>query len=124
MDKKTVFLLDGLGAVVSCLCLGAVLPAVQSWIGMPTAVLHGLALVAGSFALYSLSCFFFANHDKPRWLLGIIALNLAYCFLSLALLCLFWSDLTTLGVLYFAAEKLIVLGIVLLEWKIRESLLR
>ena len=122
LNKRNIFLLDGLGAVVSCLFLGLVLPALQPYIGMPLFVLYGLAALAFSFALYSLSCYYFADHNNPKWLLGIITLNLSYCLLSLILLMRFWGLLTPFGATYFIAEKLIVLGIVSLEWRVRARL--
>jgi hypothetical protein len=84
---------------------------------MAVDVLWGLALLAGSFAVYSLASYIFADHQHPRWLTGIIALNLGYCVLSGSVLVLFWSDLTFLGILYFLSEKFIVLAIVSQEWK-------
>ncbi len=122
LDKKSVFLLDGLGAVTSCLCLGLLLPALQEHIGMPLPVLHGLASLAALFAIYSLSCYRFADHDQPRWLTIIIGLNLAYCLLSLVLMVKFASLLTVWGFAYFLGEKLVVLGIVSLEWRVLKSL--
>lgn len=118
LDRRTIFLVDGLGAVVSALSLGVVLPAFQPSIGMPLAVLHFLAALAAGFSVYSLSVFRFADHSKPLWLRIIIAANLSYCALSLTLVVNYFAQLTALGLSYFLLEKVIVLGIVGLEWRI------
>lgn len=55
LTLKQLFFIDGVGAVVSALMLGTILPAVNSYIGMPVLVLHYLGLLACVFAIYSFS---------------------------------------------------------------------
>jgi hypothetical protein len=88
---------------------------------MPKNVLYSLASLACFFAFYSLSCYKFADHSKPVWLSGIITFNLLYCALSLFLMVKYASLLTVWGFAYFVGEKLVVLAIVILEWKVRAS---
>lgn len=118
MNRRTIFLLDGVGALISALSLGVILPAFQEWIGMPHKVLYQLASLATIFAFYSLTRYKFADLSNPNWLRGIIALNLSYCALSLTLVVTHFESLTALGLTYFILEKVIVLAIVGLEWKI------
>lgn len=112
LNSKTIFLLDGVGALISLLALGLLLPAFQSYIGMPIMILYGLATLALTFAVYSLSCYQFADHSNPIWLKLIICANLSYCLISLACIFVFFEDLTWLGLTYFVAEKFIVMFIV------------
>ena len=55
--KHTLFLMDGIGALVSALMLGFVLPHPMYFdlIGMPVVTLNGLAGLAVIFAGYSLT---------------------------------------------------------------------
>lgn len=118
LNKKSIFLLDGVGALVSALSLGIVLPAIQSWIGMPLKVLYLLATLALFFAAYSFTRYKFADLSNPVWLKGIIALNLSYCALSLFFVVTHFGLLTGLGLTYFILEKVIVIVIVGLELRI------
>lgn len=122
LNGKSIFLLDGVGAVISALSLGLLLPAVQPWIGMPLWVLRLLAVLAVMFATYSLSCYRFADHSNPLFLKVVIAANLSYCVLSLYFVMTYFSALKLLGLIYFIAEKAIVLGIVFLEFRVLAQL--
>jgi len=113
MNAKQLFLLDGVGAVVTALMLGVVLTTFQSTFGMPTDILVGLALIAAGFAAFSLTCHF---RDKgPAHLLVIAAANSAYCVVTLGLVLTLHEDLTWLGMAYFLGEIVIILGLVALE---------
>lgn len=117
LTPRQLFRLDALGALLTALLLGVVLPAFQPLFGMPVNVLHVLAGIAVVFFLYSLSCHFRAG-EKWRPLLRAIALaNLAYCFLTMGLVVYWWEQLTVLGVLYFVGEAGIVLGLAGVELK-------
>lgn len=107
-----------MGALVSWLFLGLLLPAYQPLVGMPPEVLRGLALLALALCFYSLSRALFADLASPHWLGLVIGANLSYCFLSATLLVLFWSLLEPLGIAYFLAEKFVVLGLVAIEVKV------
>lgn len=122
LNSKNIFLLDGGGALVSALFLGVILPAVQAQVGMPLWVLYTFSAMASVLATYSLSCYSFVDHSKPIWLRVVITGNLTYCLLSLTAVVVYFSRLTTLGLLYFLAEKGIVLGLVGLEYRLMKGL--
>ena len=111
MTPKNMLLVDGLGACLSAVCLGGVLPALQAHVGMPKGVLFLLAAIAALFALNSLLAHRFAGRHAATWLRGVLAANLLYCVLTGSLLAIHRSELTPLGVAYFVAEILIVLGL-------------
>lgn len=120
-NPKSIFLLDGLGALVSAIMLGLVLPMLQHLIGMPTNILYYLAMAAVAFAIYSFSCSIIVP-KKWRTFLKIIAyVNLTYCIVSILLVFNFYSQLTKLGIAYFTIEKIIVIYIAMLELKIAKS---
>ena len=116
-NPRTIFLIDGIGAIISAVMLGIVLPLLQDLIGMPTEVLYYLASAAVMFAIYSLSCAFIVPANWPTFLRIIAFVNLTYCVVSVGLVYYFYPQLTKLGIAYFAIEKLIVIYIVMMELK-------
>lgn len=115
LPRKTVLLIDGLGAVTSAVFLGLVLPAVQQHIGMPVATLRFLAVIAVLLAVYSLSSYRGSDPENPLWLKRIANLNLGYCALTFLLLVAHRGELKVPGWLYFLGEMLVVLGLVWVE---------
>lgn len=115
--KNSLFLLDGIGALVSALMLGYVLPhpLYYDLIGMPVGVMHGLATVAVIFAGYSLTCRWRIANYKPIWLKTIIAGNSLYSLLTIALMFIYSSQMTVLGSIYFTAELIVLVIIILIE---------
>ena len=120
-NEKSIFLLDGIGALVSIILLGVVLPAIQPWIGMPLAILYWLALVPVVFAIYSFCCFFGTAHQNRRWLKGIMLGNALYCAATTSLVIYFFTQMTWWGVSYFAIEFIVLVLLIWLEGKIAYS---
>lgn len=116
-DPKTIFLIDGLGALLTATLLMAVVSTFNEYFGMPQAVLPILATVAFVFSIYSISCYLFFYNRSKKLLLPIIIANLSYCVFTLALVIYFYDRLTILGVTYFLGEILLVCGLVCIEWK-------
>lgn len=114
--RHQAFLIDGVGALVSAVMLGAVLPLLGERIGMPRGTLFGLATVAVVFAGYSLTCHRRAQPLVP-WLVAIALANLAYCALTLALVVHHVERLGVLGLMYFVGEIAVVLALVV--WELR-----
>ncbi|TMM56102.1 hypothetical protein FEE95_15840 [Maribacter algarum] len=116
LGTKKLFLIDGIGALVSALFLGVVLVWLEDRIGLPIKVLYFLAILPVFFAIYSFSCYFFKDNSKP-FLKGIATLNLLYCFLTIGLLFLYDHNLTFLGWTYFIAELIVLVILIWLEFK-------
>ena len=121
LTPKTLFAIDGIGAITSALFLGVVLPQFQELIGMPLHRLQVLAIIPCGFAVYDLVCFLFARTDLKRFLRLIAYANLAYCLLSLALIGQHYQELTGLGLIYFLLEVTIIVVLVLVEIKVSYS---
>jgi len=62
-NPKSLFLFDGLGALVSAFLLGVVLVKFESTFGMPKEKLYFLAGAACLFVIYDLVCYFKANQN-------------------------------------------------------------
>lgn len=116
VDERSIFLIDGLGAVTSAATTGLVLPLFSPWTGIPASLLHILALFPVVYATYSLSCFGIVKKIQ-RWMLrSIIAANLIYCVICSALV-FTQSNLLIWGRLYLIAEIFVILVIVSIEIK-------
>lgn len=114
---RKVFLLDGLGALLSAIMLGGVLTAIQPLIGLPSKTLYGLAGVAGLFCLYSLTCYRLNLRNWRPFLMIIAAANTLYGLLSLLLVIDALHEITALGLTYFILEVIILAVVVYIEVK-------
>ena len=116
-NPKLVFLLDCLGALLSAFLLGVALPSFQPIFGMPHNVLYGLAAVASLFAIYSFWNYRWFKENWRPYLRGIAIVNLVYCGLTAALVIYFRQELTKWGLLYFLQEMVVIIVVVMLEFK-------
>ena len=91
---QRIFLIDGIGALVSAILLGLVLTKLETLFGLPKNVLYVLSVFAFLFSIYSFTNAII-NPVKPAPRLVIIAVaNLLYCLLTVALLINFYQQLT------------------------------
>jgi len=114
---KKLFLIDGLGALVTAFFLGFVLIRLNNEIGIPKEVLYILALLPFVFAVYSFCCYFLLKRSWEPFLRGIAFANLAYCCLTVGLMMCYYTELKFLGWLYFLVEILVILVLVAIELK-------
>ncbi|AFM04058.1 hypothetical protein Fleli_1646 [Bernardetia litoralis DSM 6794] len=124
-NPKVIFLLDGIGALVTCLSLFGIGFWLQGYFGMPKRVLYSLAFVVVFYAVYSFSCYFFLfdkfGKTTKKWqsfLKIIITANSLYCVIMPFLLVQFYQNLTILGLFYFIFEVIVMTVLVVLEIKI------
>lgn len=118
LTSKQLFLIDGIGAVISAFFLGVILVQLEALIGMPENVLYPLAALAVIFACYSLSCYFISPTKWRLYLKIIATVNTLYSFLTLGLVLYHYTNLTILGLAYFIAEILILIGLIRAEIKL------
>lgn len=114
-NPRRVFLIDSGGALLTAFMLGFVLLRLESYIGMPAHVLIPLAIVAGLFSVYSISCYFFIEKHWRAFLKSIAIANLLYCCLTSVLIILYYDSLTVLGIAYFIAEIIVVVTLAIFE---------
>ena len=89
---------------------------------MPTHILYYLGTIALVFAVYSLSNFFL-KPSKVKLLIRIIAsANLVYCLFSGLIVARILSRLSTLDLVYFLGEILIVSVLAMIELKVAASI--
>jgi len=112
---KNLFLVDGLGAILSIIMLGFVLVQLQHYVGLPVKTLYLLASIPVVFFFYDLYCYLYLKRDWKKYL-GFIALaNLLYCVGTGYILYSYYQDMPVLGVTYFVLEILVILVIVYLQ---------
>jgi hypothetical protein len=121
MNDRTIFLLDGIGALLSLTFTGLILPHFSEIVGISKNLIYILAIFPAIYTIYSLTSYFFIKPTKPWMLLTIICGNLIYCLVSCTLI-LFHETLTFIGKSLFFGEILIVLAVIALELKIYRKL--
>ncbi|MCB0705755.1 MAG: hypothetical protein KDC34_10620 [Saprospiraceae bacterium] len=124
LQPEKIFLLDGIGALLSAFFLGVLLVRFEAVFGMPKSALYLLASLACLYALYSLSCYFRfsprrrGNKINTNWrpyLRGIAMANLFHCCLTFGFVIYYYAKLTPLGLSYFLLEFLIIIFLVRIE---------
>ncbi|WP_166921849.1 hypothetical protein [Flavobacterium poyangense] len=120
-NPKTIFLIDGSGALLTATLLLFVLRPFDFYFGMPTEILTVLSVTAFFFAFYSFFCFIQPKPNLQKLLKPIILANSIYCITTLGLVFFFINRLTALGILYFIGELLIICGLIYVELKILKT---
>lgn len=114
---RKLFLIDGLGALLSVFLVGVVLSRFESVFGMPQTATYWLAALPCLFALYSFTCFLLIKENWRPYLRLIALANLLYCGLTMGLVIYFYQRLTVWGLLYFVGEVIVVIGLAYVELK-------
>ena len=118
LEPRRLFLIDGLGALLSAFLLGIVLVQFESAFGMPRKTLYFLAFLPCLFAIYDFICYFRFTDDWKPFLKGIAFANLGYCGISIVMLGFHFSELTILGLVYFLVEIFVVAVLAMVELRV------
>lgn len=117
-DPKKLFLIDGIGAILSAFLLGIVLVELNSVFGIPSSTLYLLASLPIFFALYDFYSYRKEDNKTSIRLKGIAITNWLYCFLSLGLAFFHRQTITIWGWTYIISEIVIVIALSYLELKV------
>jgi len=117
-NHKQLFLIDGLGALLSAFLLGVVLVKLERFFGIPANVLYLLAAIPCFFAVYDFYCYHKVNKNSGLYLKGIAIMNILYCCLSIGFAIYHYKSITYLGYIYIINEIIIVLTIAKIELKV------
>ena len=112
---RNVFLLDGIGALVSSLLLVVFLAPFESFFGMPSDYVYQLAIPAFVFAVYSIACYVFNPNNWQPFMKLIALANFIYCCVTFYLILKLFYRLTQFGVLYFLLEIAVIFMVIALE---------
>lgn len=120
---QRIFLLDGLGAIVSASLLLLISSLFPTFFHFPQKSIYLLAGIAYLFAAYSL---FFSQKTSTKWplFLQLIATaNILYCLATLILVLVYFPHLSLFETVYFLAEIIIVLTLVYVEFRVSFTVL-
>ena len=123
VNPKKLFLIDGVGALLSAFLLGVVLVLLEKYFGIPTSTLFFLASFPIFFAVYDYYCYKKEREKLGRLLQLIAILNILYCFLSMGFAVYHYETITYLGWIYISIEILIILVLAVLEFKVAENVI-
>ncbi|WP_407520715.1 hypothetical protein PDL71_10450 [Lacibacter sp. MH-610] len=112
-----LFLVDGLGAILSATLLLLVVAPLETYFGMPSTIVVVLGIIACLLVICSMSCFLIKPRQWTLWMRIVAAANLLYACTTAVLLFLYAHQLTVLGFLYFVGEIIILCLLVILERK-------
>ncbi len=115
LNLRILFLVDGLGALVTAVSLFVILKIYNEYFRMPQVVLNYLSIIAVLLSLYSMSCFFLLKSRMQIFLRIIGVANLLYCCLTMGILIYNYQVLTILGATYFLTEIIIICGLAFVE---------
>ena len=113
---KTLFLIDGLGGVLSTLCLIGIL-YFDAFSGMPESSLYLFITIGSCCAVYSLSCYVYKPEKWRKYLKLSAAANLFYCVLTAIAVEQHADRLTLTGYSYFIAEIIVIVILALCEFR-------
>ena len=122
-NPRKIFLIDGLGAILSAFLLGVVLVELEIYFGIPVSALYVLASLPIFFAIYDFYCYRKANDNFGVFLKGIALMNSLYCCLSIGLVLYHHRALTYLGWIYILIEIIIVATLAFIELRAANRLM-
>jgi len=114
-NPKKLFLIDGIGGVLTAFFLGVVLPRFEDSFGMPITILYYLSSIACVYAIYSISCYILLGNNWRPYLKGVAIANLLYCCTTIVLVFYFYQKLTMLGLIYFVLELMVIISLIIIE---------
>ena len=123
-NPKSLFLIDGFGAIVSAFLLGIVWVKFEKTIGIPASTLYFLAMLPLLFAIYDCYCYGKEIKKTTALLKAIAVANILYCFLSLGCAFYHFKTITYFGYIYIIIEILIILVLARIELKVAQKLKR
>lgn len=120
-NPSTMFLIDGIGALLTTLSLCLIMLNFGSQFGMSLYALSLLTIIATLFCSYSIVCFLFLKESWYIYLTLIGLANLLYGMLSCSLMIYFFSTMPAWGIFYFSIEMLLILLLVYIEISIAKE---
>lgn len=119
---RKLFLIDGLGAILTVFFLFVVLRNFNKYFGMPKNILTYLSITGTLFFIYSIICFFFLKKHWTPFIIAIGIANILYSILTIGLLIIYSPMLTIIGITYFLIEIAIICGLVYIEFNVATTI--
>jgi hypothetical protein len=119
-----LFLLDGIGAILSAILLFILHFFFQVTTGLPQLIVYALVAAALFLSAYSLTCSWLLRRCHARYLRVIALLNGTYLLTVWILLVLYCSRLHPILIICFILESVVLGFLIYLELKVTNQLIR
>lgn len=116
-----VFLIDSLGAILTTFILFVIM-RLNEFFGMPKTVLAYLFFTAICFCIYSAACFLFLMERWTAFIRLIGVANLLYCAFTIGVVIKYYFLLTTIGIIYFLIEIVIICALSYVELTVAKEI--
>lgn len=117
-----LLLVDAIGALTTSLLLFGVVARRDDIFGMPSRSVYVLAGIAFCLFAYSMTCQQCVRVSWKKCFRLLMLGNTAYCALSIGLMIHHFPTMTTLGLIYFTLEVLIISLLVGVEYQVYAGL--
>jgi len=121
-NPKNIFIVDGLGALLSAFLLGVVLVKLEYIFGIPKSMLYVLAFIPCVFVVYDIISYLINNKNQSQFIRYIAYLNIGYCFLSIGMAINHYENITIFGWIYIFLELLILIWLSIYELKLQSRM--
>ena len=116
-----IFLIDGLGALITtCLLFFVLIPSAESF-GLPEEVFKPMLIAGMVFTVYSTTLYLWKPTMWRTLLKGIALANTSYCVYLVYRLIEHNDQVTALGWVYFIGELLVIMALSRWEWFLSAS---
>ncbi len=122
-NPKKLFIIDGLGAILSAFLLGYVLVKFEIIFGIPPKTLYTLAAMPMIIGFYDFYCIR-KKDDLGYFMKGIAIMNITYCCISILFVFYHLGTITIYGCSYLIIETLIILTLSNIEYKVAKGLIK
>ncbi len=116
LNSKNIFLMDTIGAGMSLVITGGLLPLFSEALGVPVRVLYVLATFPLVYSFYALTCFLLPKR-KAWMIIGLVLANSLYCVISGAVM-IFSEGIAMWGYLFLTGEVFVLIGVIAIEWAV------
>lgn len=118
IKPKAIFLVDSIGAFLSAFCLLIISRFYINYFGINPSILQLLTILPIVFCIFSACCYLLVKRSYKPFIQIIALANLLYGLITLILMGTQFAEITFLGLSYFVLELMILVLIILLEFKI------
>lgn len=116
-SPKNLLLADTCGALLSVVFLMVLFPRLPEWIGLPVNFLKLLGSFALLMSIHSFYRYYFYPLQAVEALRSVAGVNTLYLLLTVIILWSWHESLMVLDYVYFISEAVIVIGLIIAEWK-------
>ncbi|GAB5540200.1 MAG: hypothetical protein Salg2KO_23030 [Salibacteraceae bacterium] len=116
ITPRRIFLIDGLGAMISAILLVAI-ASLESVFQFPEQLAYELALVALILSTYSMACYFVRPKSMFNFLLALVIANIGYSVFTGIVILYYWNTVSIYSTIYFISEILLILTLASIEFR-------